>query len=199
MLARYATALGLLLATAAASATDAPPQQHVAFARAALASLPVPKADRTGERAELRQQQLDAFALELARVSATAPRSPRVWTALLATVGGHESNFDTQLVLGLCKPWQCDHGRAKGAFQNQRVSFTADLWPHADGDIAKQVAMADRSMRRSLTRCERFAPYPAHVFRAYRGGGEGSCTIALRDEAARVATYERLVRLQVKP
>lgn len=187
-------ALSVLVVTAVASA-DPPPSQ-VATARKMLARLPVPKADREPDRAELRAQQLDAFAVELARVSADRP-SPRQHMAFLVTLGGAETNFDTQLVLGICKPWQCDKGKAKGAFQNWRVSFTKELWAVADGNIAAQVDMADRTLRRSMTRCAPFAPFPAHVFRAYKGGAASSCSWPLKDEAARVATFNRLMGVKV--
>lgn len=192
-------ALGLaiwLLSVTAHGEQATPHQQHVAFARAVLARVPVPKADREGERAELRAKQLDEFAQAIAEVSAKQ-RNPRQYAALLVTIGSHESNFDTQLVLGICAKWACDRGRAKGAFQGHSVSFTRDIWPTVDGSPRLQVEMADRALRRSLTRCAPFAPFPAHVFRAYKGGAAGSCSWALRDEAQRVATFTRL--LAVKP
>lgn len=194
MVGRLGIGLALLVTTAAFAAepVSAPPQRQVDATRAMLARLPVPKADRAPERAELRAQQLDQFALEIARVSATRP-DPRQHAAFLVTLGGAETNFDTQLVLGICKPWQCDHGRAKGGFQNWNVSFTRDLWAVADGNIPAQVAMADRTLRRSMKRCAPFAPFPAHVFRAYKGGAASSCSFPLKDEAARVATFNRLM------
>lgn len=153
-------ALALLTGSAWASA----PISHETWVRAALARLPVPKADREPERAELRSQQLDAFAVAIAAVSADRP-NPRQHAAFLVTLGGAETNFDSQLVLGVCARWQCDHGRAKGAFQNWSVSFSRELWAVADNNIPAQVAMADRTLRRSMKRCEPFAPFPAHVFR----------------------------------
>ena len=194
MSARYLIALALLTGTAVLSAepASAPPQRQVDAARAMLARLPVPKADREPARAELRAEQLDAFAVAIATVSADRP-NPRQYAAFLVALGGAETNFDSRLVLGVCASWQCDHGRAKGAFQNWSVSFTHELWAVADGNIPAQVAMADRTLRRSMTRCAPFAPFPAHVFRAYRGGAASSCSWPLRDEAARVATFNRLM------
>ncbi len=188
---RTLAALPLLVAAAAFGA-EAPPVGQVAAARTMLARLPVPKADREPARAELRAQQLDAFAVAIAQVSADRP-NPRQHAAFLATIGGAETNFDTQLALGICAPWQCDKGRAKGAFQNWSVSFTRELWAVADGNIPAQVAMADRTLRRSMKRCAPFAPFPAHVFRAYKGGAASSCSFPLKDEAARVATFNRLM------
>jgi hypothetical protein len=152
--------------------------------------VPRSKLDRTPERAELHSANLDMFAAEIARVSEKAPLPPRTWSSLLGAIGGVESNFDTDIVAGRCPPYACDHGRAKGAFQNQNVGPVADLWPRADGDIVVQVAMADRMLRRSVSRCAPFAPFPAHVFRAYRGG---SCSWPVHREAERVAYYVRLM------
>ncbi len=192
MVKKALTALVLLTATAAFSSEAAPPVAQVVATRAMLARLPVPKADREPERAALRSEQLDAFALAIAQVSADRP-DPRQHAAFLVTLGGAETNFDSQLVLGVCAKWQCDHGRAKGAFQNWSVSFTRELWAVADGNIPAQVAMADRTLRRSMTRCAPFAPWPAHVFRAYKGGAASSCSFPLKDEAQRVATFNRLL------
>jgi hypothetical protein len=193
---RFVTAF-VALALLTGSAWGSAPSVHVSWTRAALSRVPVSKHDRTPERAEQHAQNLDAFAQEIARVSATAPLSPRQWASLLGAVGSVESNFDTDIVAGRCKPHQCDHGRAKGAFQNQNVGPVSDLWPTADGDIVAQVAMADRMLRRSVSRCAPFAPFPAHVFRAYRGG---SCSWPVHRESERVAAYVRLMSTPaVKP
>ncbi len=193
MLKRYLLALVILLVTALASAA---PSHHL-WVRAALDRVPVAKLDKTPERTVLRAQNLDVFAAEIARVSAKAPLPPRQWASLLGAIGSVESNFDTDIVAGRCKPYECDRGRAKGAFQNQNVRPVADLWPNADGDIATQVAMADRMLRRSVSRCAPFAPFPAHVFRAYRGG---SCSWPVHRERERVAAYVRLMATpSVKP
>lgn len=178
----------LMLLTTAAWASS--PSQHELWVRAALARVAVTKADRTPERAELHAKNLNAFALEIARVSATAPLPPQQWASLLGSTGGIESNFDTDIVAGRCPKWACDRGRAKGAFQNQNVGPVSDIWHMADGDIAVQVTMADRMLRRSTTRCAPFAPFPNHVFRAYRGG---SCSLPVHREAERVALYMKLI------
>lgn len=180
-------ALPLLVAAAAYGAT---PPQHAAWTRAALSRVPASKLDKTPERAELRGQNLDVFAQEIARVSEHAPLPARQWESLLGALGGIESNFDTDIVAGRCPAWACDHGRAKGAFQNQNVGPVADLWATADGNIVAQVAMADRMLRRSTTRCAPFAPFPAHIFRAYRGG---SCSWPVHRETERVGAYLRLM------
>jgi len=131
---------------------------------------------------------------------------PHVWASLLITQGSIESNLDTAVVAGHCLPHQCDAHKvngellfkAVGAFQQQDVSYVHDLWPTAAGNIPAQVEMADRTLRRSLTRCKPFAPFPAHVFRAY--GGARSCSWPAPRETERVATFVRLMSVPaVKP
>jgi hypothetical protein len=161
------------------------------WVRTGLGKLPVSVADRRPERSEVKAGQTDLFVDAIVKASQNAPRPAKQWAALLLTIGSSESNFDSAIVLGDCRPWQCDRGRARGAFQNQRVSFNAELWDRAHGDIEVQVKMADLALRRSLVTCIRLGvPYPAGVFRAYAGR---SCSWPLHDEARRVATYLRLV------
>jgi hypothetical protein len=183
---RLLSGLGILLATAVASADGG----QVAWTRSALSRLPLSKGDREPERAELHAKNLDVFSQEIARVSARAPLPPQKWASLLGAIGGIESNFDTEIVAGRCPKWACDHGRAKGAFQNQNVGPVSDLWPVADNNPRVQVAMADRMLRRTWKQCERFAPFPASVFRGYSGHG---CHFPVHREAERVAAYQRLL------
>lgn len=193
---RYLVALALLLVTALAAGSTG--QAHEDWCRAALTRLPVSKHDRTPERAIVHQRNRDLFAVEIAKVSARAPLPPQQWASLLGAQGGIESNFDTEVVAGRCLNHQCDPKKVRGevlfqsvgAFQQQNVAYVRDIWPTAAGNIPVQVEMADRTLRRSLSRCQRFAQFPAHVFRAYSGG---SCSWPVAREAERVATYLRLV------
>ncbi len=194
MIQRLLLALALIGGTAAASS----PSAHTAWTAAAFSRVPVSVADRAPERADLKAQHTARFVAAIARVSQSAPLPARQWTSLLLALGASESNFDTDVVEGRCPAHRCDvvirKGErvflAKGAFQNHHVGPVRDLWPIADGNPEAQVEMADRMLRRSLVRCAPFAPFPAHVFRAYRGG---SCSWALKDEAIRAATFSRLV------
>lgn len=190
---------GLLLLTATAWADADPPPAHLAFTRAALERVPVSKRDNTPERLEQRAANEAVFAAEIARVSERAPLPARTWSALIVAQGSIETNFDTEVVAGRCLGFQCDAHlvkgvrifRAVGAFQQHDVSYVSDLWSTAAGNIPAQVEMADRTLRRSLTRCKPFAPFPAHVFRAYGGG---SCSWPVLREAERVAAFERALR-----
>ena len=200
---RALVALPLLVAAAALGTETAPPQRHVAFARAALARVPVSRFDKTPERLATRAQQLDSFAVELARVSERAPLPPQQWMSLVGSVGSGETNFDSAIVAGKCESFQCDPKRVAdgivfqsvGAFQQKRFAHVEDLWhAAAAGDIPAQVAMADRQLRRSMTRCKAFAPFPNHVYRAYAGT---SCSFPIHREEAKVAAYLRMLSTPV--
>jgi hypothetical protein len=183
---KFLVALLLLITTAALASPT-----HEQWTRSAMGRVPVSKNDaKSVERLTIRESQLVEFATEIARVSAKAPLPPRQWAALIITQGSMESNFDTAIVLGNCPKWACDRGRAVGAFQVHDVGPVHDLWSTAAGDPTKQVQMADRMLRRSMTRCAPFAPFPQHVFRAYKGS---SCSWAVQREAERVALFNRLV------
>lgn len=200
MLRHALLAAPLLVATAALAA---PPLADVAFVRAALTKTPISKRDNTPERREQQSANLEIFAVEITRVSERAPLEPRVWASLLVAQGSIETNFDTEVVGGRCLGFQCDPKhvkgqtvfRAVGAFQQHEVSYVRDLWATAGGNIPAQVEMADRTLRRSLTRCKPFAPFPAHVFRAY--GGQRSCSWPAPREDERVATYRRALTTRV--
>lgn len=199
MLRRALFALPLLTVTAMA----APPGGDVAFVRAALTKVPVSKRDNTPERRDQQATNLDVFAREIARVAERAPLDAKVWAALMVAQGSVETNFDTEVVAGRCLGFQCDPKLVKGqrvhqavgAFQQHEVSYVRDLWATAGGNIAAQVEMADRTLRRSLGRCKPFAPFPNHVFRAYYGG---SCSFAVAREPERVAAYRRALATVVK-
>ncbi len=195
LLGRSLWALVLLLVTALAQGATPPHQDWVA---AAFSRLAVSVPDRAPERALLKTEHTRRFVAAIAEASASAPLPPRQYSSLLLAIGGSESNFDTDVVDGRCPKHRCDPKvvkgervfQARGAFQNHLVRFNRDLWPVANGSPEAQVEMADRALRRSLGRCKPFAPFPAHVFRAYAGG---SCSFELKDEKLRVALYLRMM------
>ncbi len=194
-----AAVLALALALLLAVATVEGSAPHHIWIAEAFERLPVSEGDRSPARAPAKAAQTSRFVEAIARVSRNAPRPPREWSALLLTLGSAESNFDSEVVEGRCPPRRCDVRMARGvrmflargAFQQHRVSFLTDLWEVSHGSPEIQVEMADRTLRRSLTRCAPFGPYPGHVFRAY--GGSRSCSVALRDEPRRVALYSALM------
>jgi hypothetical protein len=149
------------------------------WARTALTRCPTPHAD---------PNDLDLIASELARQVPSRKKA-----ALLIAIGCQESHYDKRIVAGQCKPWECDKGKARGAWQGQRNRDVAELWDVANGNIPAQVEMASKTLSHSLIHCEPFGPFPGHVFRAYRGG---SCSWELKDENLRSWWYTKAIQLR---
>lgn len=159
--------------------------------------------DRASDRAEVRSQMMQEFAIEIDRILKTAPAPSAQWAALMLTVGTHETNFDTKIIEGECS-WErreCDAAtikgvrifRARGAFQNHRNLHNAELWDAANNNVAAQVKMADDGLRRAFNTCRNAGvPFPQSALRAYAGS---SCTKPMRGEGPRLVTYQRLLRL----
>jgi hypothetical protein len=193
---RFLIALTLLLATAYAQASA----DHSAWARAAIARLPVYKEDVA---ADGKAEQLAAIADHVADVSLNAPTPPRQWTALMLSVGLHESGFSLRVGRGDLKRHEGDPAvidgvriaRARGYFQNHRNLHNAADWDKANGDTAAQVRMGSDGLRRAHFTCARFGvPFPQSALRAYAGS---SCSKPMKGEAERVEVYERLLKVVV--
>jgi len=187
----------VLLVTTAALASEATPPIQVSRVRAALDRIPVSKHDKTPERAEQHAANLEAFAQEIARVSERAPLPPRQWAALLVAIGGAESHYDTEVTAGRCLPAMCDHGKARSAFQVHRLRFVEELWDNAPGNIAVQVDLADKVLRKTWGTClPQGVAMPQAAFRGFAGV---SCSWPMRGEALRVGYYNRAMGAVVEP
>jgi hypothetical protein len=162
---RYLLGLVILLATMIASA--APSERHVAWCRAAVASLPVFHEDRDapGKAAELA-----LIADEAAKASLGAPRPPREWAALILTVWKHESNLSSRIIRNECKAYECDRGKARGGGQVHRNSLNAADWDASPGNVAIQIKMTDDALRRAHNTCARSGvPWDVGTLNAYAG------------------------------
>ncbi len=189
---RYLAALIVLVVTAVASASTS----HVVWTRAALGRLPVSRHDKTPERVELHDRNLDVFAAEIARVSEKAPLPSRQWASILTAIGAAESHYDTEVTAGRCLPLMCDKGRARSAFQVHRLRFVEDLWDTAPGNIAVQVALADKVLRRTWGTClKQGVAMPMAAFRGFAGV---SCSWPMRGEDLRVSYYNRAMATVAK-
>lgn len=167
-------ALAVFLFAFVASAGQPTTQE---WARAALARCPTPHANPV---------DLDLIAAELARQVPSRRKA-----ALLIAIGCQETHYDKRVIAGQCKPWECDKGKARGAWQGQRNRDVATLWDVANGSIPVQLQMASTTLNHSMIRCQPFGPFPGHVFRAYRGG---SCSWELKDESLRSWWYDKAIR-----
>ena len=151
----------------------------------------------------MRREHLEDFAAEINKATKGAPLPPKEWAALLATIGNHETHFETRLVRGDCiwEKRECDATvikgvrifRARGVFQNHRNVFNAELWDTANGNIPAQVQMADEGLRRAFNTCRGSGASGVQgALRAYAGA---SCTKPMKGEQVRLATFGRLVRI----
>jgi hypothetical protein len=165
---------------------------HAAWVRAAMDALPCFHEDR-GDPAK--SEQLDAIAAAVAEVSRDAPRSPREWAALLLTIGYHESTFSLRIHRGQCKPYECDRGRARSAWQLHKNLYTAPLWEQLHGieHTAVQVRAASDALKRAYFTCSRSGvPWLQATLNAYAGR---RCSADWPGLDQRVATYARLSRI----
>jgi hypothetical protein len=166
---------------------------HAAWVRAAVESLPCFVEDRGDPD---KSAQLDQIAAAIAEVSRDSPRSPREWAALLLTIGYHESTFSLRIQRGQCKPHECDHGRARSAWQLHKNTFTAPVWEQLEGveNTRVQVQAASDALRRAYYTCNRSGgvPWLQATLNAYAGRRCGAEWPGLEQ---RVSTYHRLVRV----
>ena len=165
---------------------------HAAWVRAAMDALPCFHEDR-GDPAKA--PQLDTIAAAVAEVSRDAPRPPREWAALLLTIGYHESTFSLRIHRGECKPYECDRGRARSAWQLHRNLFTAPIWDQLHGieHTAIQVRAASDALKRAYYTCHRSGvPWLQATLNGYAGR---RCSAEWPGLDLRVGTFNRMVRV----
>lgn len=128
-------------------------------------------------------------ARELAEAIASATQSPQ-WAAFLLTTAHHESALSARISRSEYRPREGDSGRAWGLFQNWKSTSNADVW--GSPDIATQVKAASHLSRQYFNMCRGSGvPFPLSTFRALGGHG---CSLPLKGEEQRMATYARVLR-----
>lgn len=156
----------------------------------ALLALPVCHED---VGAEFEQAKAD----QLARIAASVDRHARVkdgaldrkLAAFVTAWGWHESAYSLRIGDGKCKPWECDGGRARGAYQGHRsIGMSDEDWDRMHGlvNIEFQVADAVHRARLHLGMCG------GNVLQAYAALATGrGCSAKVRDKDGkhRVATF----------
>jgi hypothetical protein len=165
---------------------------HAAWVRAAMDSLPCYVEDRDDPD---KSAQLDAIAAAVAEVSKDAPRAPREWAALLLTIGYHESTFSLRIQRGHCKPYECDRGRARSAWQLHKNLFTAPVWDQLHGveNTKVQVRAASDALKRAYFTCSRSGvPWLQATLNGYAGR---RCSGEWPGLGQRVSTFNHLLRV----
>ena len=73
--------------------------------------------------------------------------------AFMLAWGRHESGFLARIIANDCKRWECDRGRARGAWQLHERAAGSD-WAALPGNIDAQARSAARMTRWALGRCK---------------------------------------------
>lgn len=138
-----------------------------------------------------KSEQLDALARAITDVSSGKPLPPRQWTAMVLTVGHHESAFSMRIIANECRRHECDRGKARGFGQVQRNTLNGQDWIDAPGNIPVQAKLTSDALMRAYGNCRGSG---VEVVRAtlssYAGKGCGAEWPGLQ---ARLATFGRLV------
>jgi hypothetical protein len=140
---------------------------------AALLALPTYREDVADPR---KPAQIAALAHEIAELKPPAGVNSKDWRALVIAVGQAESNFSLRIMEGRCKPFECDRGRARSAWQMHKNKHTAPVWDELHGfeTLRVQVQTADGMLKRAYYMCERSNPegfWAAQTILAYAGRG----------------------------
>lgn len=173
---------------------------------AAIATLPTFHEDVGPAYVAKKHAQAQVIAQAISDVAESAEGwsgTRRELATLLLTVAWHETRFSLRIHEGNCKPYECDHGRARGLWQLQvHRSLPRETWiglAGLDVDATRRAAReAARVLTRSRNMCSGRAQgvtLVAQTLSAYAGRG---CTRLLPDIDARVRTYRRLLLIQPK-
>ena len=171
----------------------------------AISSLPMFHEDVGDQFAAQKQQQAEIIASAISRAAENTrgwPGSKRELATLLLTVAWHETRLSLRIHGGQCKPFECDHGRARGLWQlHTHASLSRERWLTVAGLDAESTfngaAEAALALTRSRHMCrKRGVDWVAATISAYAGRG---CGGGLPDLDARVRTYRRLSALREKP
>ena len=140
---------------------------------AAVLKLPVYKDDLKDER---KPAQLAAVALEVSHLKPPSGVNAKEWRALVLAVGEAESGYSLRIMAGECRPFECDHGRARSPWQMHENDHTRPFWQDLQGFVGLhvQVDQADKMLKRAYFQC----PRTPSVVNAYAGKGCGGNTIA---------------------
>ncbi|MGC4090269.1 MAG: hypothetical protein QM756_20790 [Polyangiaceae bacterium] len=173
---------------------------------AAIATLPTFHEDVGAELVARKQAQAEVIAQAISDVAESAEGwsgSKRELATLLLTVAWHETRFSLRIHEGKCKPYECDHGRARSLWQlHVHPSLPRDLWLQLAGVDVESTRRAAREAAKALSRSRnmcagraRGSELVGQTLSAYAGRG---CARLLPDVDARVRTYRRLLAIQPK-
>jgi hypothetical protein len=175
------------------------------FLLLAISSLPTFHEDVGEQLAAQKREQAALIASAISHAAENAegwPGSKRELATLLLTVAWHETRLSLRIHDGRCKPFECDHGRARGLWQlHKHASLPRERWLTVAGldeqSTQNGAAEAALALTRSRHMCrQRGSDWVASTISAYAGRG---CSGGLPDLQARVRTYRMLFALRAKP
>lgn len=156
--------------------------------------------DKAPERAEAKTHQIELLTDAIATEAAKAPKSrtPREWVALIDTVLENETHGSLRIHEGRCKPFECDRGRARGPFQEQKTKRNAPIWDQLVGveNTAVQVASASEGLKRAYWYARKHCPDVFWVTATLRTFGGRSCLLPWAGDKPRLASFERFVAVR---
>ncbi len=149
-----------------------------AHALAGLLALPIYKDDRQDPR---KFSQLALVAHEVSQLEPPPGVSRKDWMALVVAIGEAESGYSLRIMEGLCRPLECDRGRARSPWQMHQNDHTRPVWDELQGfmTLHVQVQTASAMLKRSYFTCVNRSglPWQKSTVLAYAGRGCNSQTI----------------------
>lgn len=158
----------------------------------ALLSLPLHTEDRAPEHAEAKRAQLTTLAAAIADASDDQSITrPRDWAALIIAIGYAESSFSLRIHVGLCKPHECDRGRARGPWQLHRYAEATPVWDKMTGieNAGVQAAVASARLARGFYTCRTKGDWLTATINGFAGR---RCDLIWPGLERRVAVYHRV-------
>ncbi|HET9958094.1 MAG TPA: hypothetical protein VFQ61_26545, partial [Polyangiaceae bacterium] len=159
--------------------------------------------DRYSEQKRIQAETIATAIAEVAEKAQGWPGTPRELASLLLTVAWHETRLSLRIHEGNCRPFECDHGRARGLWQlHMHASLPRERWltvagldPDSTRAAAQEAARALIRSRRMCMSVSRGADWVPYTLVAFAGRG---CRGQLPDIQRRVRTFHHLVAIEPK-
>jgi hypothetical protein len=160
-----------------------------------LALLSVAQEDRGAVEAKAHQELMLTESIAAEAQKAPKSRTPREWSALLFTVLENETHGSLRIHEGRCKPLECDRGRARGPFQEQKSKRNAHFWDQLVGveNTAVQVASASEALKRAYWYSRKHCPDAVWVDATLTTFAGRSCRFPWSGLKPRLASFAKFV------
>lgn len=139
---------------------------------AAALGLSVYKEDRSPELASAKREQLTLVASAIAVESRKQTIATAVdWAALMLTIADSESGLSLRIHAGVCKPHECDRGKARGPWQTHAYGQAATFWDSLTGveNTALQTKVASSRLQVGYYTCRGAADWLTSTINGFAG------------------------------